>query len=153
MLWNPGTLRPLLAELVPVAEQIDIKSLKSAAAKVSPEAVALIGARAPWNPLAKTTLIESGSAAIAKWMNALGISAEHSPEVGLSIALVSIVGGRMMLLSELKQLAAEKSQREKSTPPPPLPAAAPAAPSILQQISNPTPATFTPKVNTKEPHA
>jgi hypothetical protein len=102
--------------LVPVIEALDLKSLKSAAAKVSPEAVAMVVSEAPWNPVAKTALISSGSAVSAKWLNHFGISAENAPEVTLGLALVSILGGRFMLMRQLTELAAERRARDAQQP-------------------------------------
>lgn len=113
--WTADTLRPLFAELVPVLETMRIDSLKSAAAKISPECVALVSSKAPWNPAAKTTLVTSGAQVGAKWLNRFGISADNAPEVAFGIAAASILVGDWILSRELAKLGAEaKAEREKA---------------------------------------
>lgn len=101
-------MRPLFDQCAPVAEKLARGSLASAAAEISPAAEKLVAEQGGWNPVAMAALKESGSALGAKWMNAAGISAEYAPEVQFGVALVSIVGGHLMLLEEIKKLAAEK---------------------------------------------
>lgn len=93
---------------MPVAEKLAKGALTRAAAKISPAAEKLVAEQGGWNPVAVAALKESGAALGAKWMNAAGVSAEYAPEVQFGVALASIVGGHLMLLEEIKKLAAEK---------------------------------------------
>lgn len=108
-------LQPLVAQLIPVAEGLDVESLKKLAAEVSPEAVALVAEKAPWNPMAKKTIETSAPEVFAKYMNRTGISAENAPEVALGIALAGIIGGRLMVKSELEKMAREKRESEQAS--------------------------------------
>jgi hypothetical protein len=102
-----------VSQCVPVAEAVDIDSLKSAAAKVSPEALTLVAQKAPWSPVAKTALVESLPECLAKWLNAAGISAEHREELTTAGALVAIAYGSFSLRQELRAMAAAKEERDR----------------------------------------
>ena len=113
MPWSADVLRPLIEQLLPVAENLDVESLKKLAAEIGPEAVSVVAEKAPWNPLARETIKTSAPAVAAKWLNKTGISAENAPEVALGIALAGIVGGRLAVKGTLEKMAEEaRADRE-----------------------------------------
>jgi len=107
---------------VPVLERKDVESLKKVALEISPEALPIVEAKAPWSEESKAILIQSGSSCAAKWFNKWGVSAEYSDELCLAGALTAIGAGHLAVKSELQKIAAElKAEREKQKLEPPKP--------------------------------
>jgi len=106
--WDPGLLKPFWASIVPEVEKLDVSSLTREAAPLGPSIVEKVAKDAPWNPVAKTTLIETGPAVTASILNSMGLSAEHAPTVAFIGALGAIVTSRSMLAAQLKKMVAEE---------------------------------------------
>ncbi len=106
--WDPGLLKPFWASIVPEVEKLDVASLKREAAPLGATIAEKVEKDAPWNPVAKTTLIETGPAVTASLLNSMGLSAEHAPTVAFIGALGAIVTSRSMLAAQLKKMVAEE---------------------------------------------
>lgn len=106
--WDPGLLKPFWASIVPEVEKLDVSSLKREAEPLGAAIVEKVAKDAPWNPVAKTTLIETGPAVTASVLNSMGLSAEHAPTVAFIGALGAIVTSRSMLAAQLKKMVAEE---------------------------------------------
>jgi hypothetical protein len=115
VLWTADHFKPLVADLIPVAETLDIDAILKLAKNVSPEAVALCKEKAPWNVTAKTALNRSLPECLAKWLNAFGVSAEYREELVLVAALGSIAWGSYSLRRDLKEMAKENAERAAKT--------------------------------------
>lgn len=117
VLWSADHLRPIVSQCIPVAESLDLSGLKKCARAVSPEALALVESQGHWNPVAKTALNASLPECLAKWLNALGVSAENKEEITVAGALVCIFWGSYSLRQELRKMASERKKAESAAQP------------------------------------
>jgi len=113
--WNPDRLRKLWEQLVPAVEKWDVESLKKEAGKVDACLVAMVAQEAPWNPVSKITLVETGPNVTADLLNACGIGAERGDLVAFCMAAWCIYSGRATVASKLEELAAKKAEAEKKS--------------------------------------
>ena len=111
--WNPERLRKLWEQLVPSVEKWDVESLKKDAAKVDPSLVDMVAREAPWNPVSKTTLIETGPNVTADLLNSMGIGAERGDLVAFAMASWCIYSGRAAVAGKLEEMLAAKEDAEK----------------------------------------
>jgi len=100
---------------VPEVEKLDVASLAKKAVPLGEAIVAKVKTDAPWNPVAKATLISTGPHVTAAALNAMGLSAEHAPTVAFVGAVGAILTGRTLLMNQLERMVAE-AKAEKSTP-------------------------------------
>lgn len=105
--WDPGLLAPFWQSIVPEVEKLDVATLKREADPLGPAIVEKIEKDAPWNPVAKTTLIQTGPAVTASVLNSMGLSSEHAPTVAFVGALGAILTGRAMLSATIKKMVTE----------------------------------------------
>jgi hypothetical protein len=112
--WDSNSLKPLVSELVIVYEKSDLAKLKSAAADISPAAVAIVEREGPYSEVAKTGLISGGAHGFAKLLNYYGLSAEDAPMAAGAIGLLTILAGRLILANTLKEMAQEKAKFEET---------------------------------------
>ena len=99
--------------LVPAAEKWDVSSLREDAEKVDACLVEIVEKEGPWNPVAKSALIESGPGVSADVLNMVGIGADRADAAAFITAAVCILVGRSTVASKLEKLMAEKLEREK----------------------------------------
>jgi hypothetical protein len=117
-------VRPLFETILPQLEKLTVEQAVAAASKLKDESlVAMVRKEAPWNPVAKATVLAQGPEETAALMNSLGVDATHGRAVILAGAIGSIFVQHRMLLSKLEQMAKRDAP---SSPPPPKPE--PAAP-------------------------
>lgn len=115
MLWVRGDLRAASDAVIKVTEAWDISSIKSAAAEISPEALAMVTAKAPWTPALKDQLVQATDGLAVKYLNKTGVSAENKEEVTLATLLPLLILERMSLRKTLREMA-EAKQVAKPTP-------------------------------------
>ena len=120
--WSADALKPLLAQIVPLWEAHDVATLSDLAARLGPQALALVQAKARWPVASKIAIIDGGAAVAAKYLNKFSISAEYQPEVTLGIAVCSVVWGRLQLMNDLKALVAEAERKKRQAAAQPAPA-------------------------------
>ena len=113
-------LRPVFAELIPVAEEIGIESLKGKAEKAALPGpiVKEIVKEAEWNDVSKKALELSAPEVCAKLLNRTGVSAEHKDEIVLLTALGGILAGHMRLAKRLDTLIAMQEKAGNLPPKP-----------------------------------
>lgn len=118
--WDPGVLAPFWQSVVPEVEKLDVASLAKKAVPLGEAIVAKVKSDAPWNPVAKATLISTGPHVTAAALNAMGLSAEHAPTVAFVGAVGAILTGRTLLMNQLERMVAEargdKAKSEGSEP-------------------------------------
>jgi len=96
-----------------VSEKADLSKLKSAAAEISPAALALVEREGPYNEVAKAGLVSGGAHSVAKLLNHYGMSAEDAPMAAGVVGLLAIVAGRTILSGTLKEMAEAKAKFEE----------------------------------------
>jgi hypothetical protein len=89
-----------------------VGKLKALAESVDPCLVEMVEKEAPWNPISKATLIESGPQVTADLLNACGIGADRADIVGFVIAAICIYNGRAVVAEKLEKMFKEKAERE-----------------------------------------
>jgi hypothetical protein len=91
-----------------------VDKLKSLAESVDPCLVEMVAKEAPWNPVSKATLIESGPQVTADLLNAAGIGAERADLVAFVMASWCIYSGRAVIADKLEKMAREKAERAQA---------------------------------------
>jgi Arc/MetJ family transcription regulator len=86
--------------------------MRSKAEQLGGEFVALVDREAPWNPVAKRTLIETGPQVAAEMLNACGVSSERAPVVAFLTAAGAIMFGRSAVVSKLDQLVEDRKKAD-----------------------------------------
>jgi hypothetical protein len=115
-------VRPLFDTILPQIEKLTVEQAVAAASKLKDDSlVAMVRREAPWNPVAKATVLAQGPEETAALMNSLGVDATHGRAVILAGAIGSIFVQHRMLLSKLEQMA--KRDAPSSPSPKPEPAA------------------------------
>ena len=112
--WRADTLRPLVANVANAVEKWDAAGLIKEAAQIAPEEAALVKAKAAWPGDIKESLVRSGSAVAAKWMNQSPVGGEWAEEVEFCTAAAALVASRQSLVAELRKLAAGKKAEVRS---------------------------------------
>jgi len=115
--WDPALLRPLFETTIAEVEKLDIASLTAKAARIDADLAKEVAKDAPWNPVAKATILTTGPEVAAKALTAMAIPAEHAPAVALAAAIVAIFSGRQRLDSKLDQLLKAKADEKESNAP------------------------------------
>ena len=115
-------VRPLFESVLPEVEKLTVSRKVNLAERIGDAAlVALVKKDAPWNPVAKGTLISQGPEEVAELMNSLGVDAKHGRWAILAAAVGSIVVSDRALTHRLEEMA-----KRHGTPTPPAPAPDPA---------------------------
>ena len=93
MPWDPGTLRPLLEQIINSAEEARIQTRRTRAVTVglSDRHVKEVAADAAFPGPAKTALALSGANGTAKILNSLGVSGKYSDAAIAATALAAIL--------------------------------------------------------------
>jgi len=116
--WTSDMVRPLFETILPQLEKLTVEQAVAAASKLKDDSlVAMVRKEAPWNPVAKATVLAQGPDETAALMNSLGVDATHGRAVILAGAIGSIFVQHRMLLSKLEQMA----KRDVPSSPPPKP--------------------------------
>ena len=102
--WDPSILAPLFRSLVPAFEQMDIASLKAKASPAGQDLIRMVEQEGRWNPVAKTTLEQTGPAVTSQLLDSLGVSPAHAPMLAMLGAIGSIVTGRVILASKIDEM-------------------------------------------------
>lgn len=105
--WNPGQLAPFFQDVVPAVEEWSKERLAGKAAKVPgipPELLDEIRRDAAWNPAARAAIVSTGPEVLTKWLNKMGVSGEHAPEVVLATAIGAVVLSHHMLAAKLDKM-------------------------------------------------
>ena len=89
------------------AETADVPGIVARVAQLGPECAALAKSDAGWPAETRETLVRSGAAVAAKWLNKSPVGGEYQPEVELTVAVLGLYSARTELLTALRQLAAE----------------------------------------------
>lgn len=115
--WTPDMVRPLFEAVVPQVERLTVDRLVGIAQRIGDQVVlAEVRKEAPWNPVAKATVISEGPAQVAEVMNSIGVDAKHAKLGIVAAAVASIWIGHQTLAAKLEELAT------KHAPPKPDPA-------------------------------
>lgn len=107
--WAGETLRPLVDELIEVAEEGRALKIVGLArnANLPPKVLTQIEKDAQFSKSSKTMLSQSAPRVAAKWMNKSGISAEYEPETVMMTAMLSIIIQTKRQTNALQKLIAE----------------------------------------------
>lgn len=120
--WTADLVRPFFDTVIPEVEKLTVERVVAVAQRIGDAAlVSEVRKDAPWNPVAKATVIAQGPQQTADLMNSLGVDAKHAGVVMLGSAVASIVVGHTRLMAKLEELA----KRHAPPPPPPKPDPAP----------------------------
>lgn len=106
--WDASTVQPIVEQFLPAAEKLMANQITRRArkARLPAEIVKEIEADAQWPADAKKALQLNTANVTAKWLNKLGVSAEHEPEIAFLTALSRVAGGHVLLLRRLDKLIA-----------------------------------------------
>ena len=115
--WDPGTIRPLLEELINGSEQSRVQKRKTRAVAVGlPDRIVKeVAGDANYPDAAKRALALSGANGTAKILNGLGVSGKYSDAAIASTALIAILISNRRSDARFEEMIAEfkKSQVPK----------------------------------------
>jgi len=115
--WTPDLLRPLFDAVLPEVEKLRVESKVSLAERIGDRAlVDQVKRDAPWNPVAKATVISQGPVEGARALNAIGIPAEHGGAVALVTAAVALFVADRKLSAKLEQILAKHGPKPEPSP-------------------------------------
>lgn len=120
--WTADLVRPFFETVVPEVEKLSVQRLVGIAERIGDAGlVAEVRKDAPWNPVAKASVIAQGPEQTAELMNSLGVDAKHAGIVILGSAIAGIAVGHVRLAAKLEELA--KRHGNQAPPSKPDPAA------------------------------
>jgi hypothetical protein len=113
--WDPTTVLPLVETISGSVEKKMTDSQKSKASKIidAPlDFVGMVEKDGQWGKPIKTSLDQSLSQVIAKWMNRFGVSADNAPEAILIGAVCAIWAKTALLNTKLDEMLAKQKAKE-----------------------------------------
>lgn len=107
--WNVEPLRPLVEGLVSTAEQLSVtrQTAKAAKAKLPTALLKKIEDDARWNPLQKTSIVQTAPPVIADALNEAGISGKYQPLTILGLTIASLFYSQSAKSAATDKLIAE----------------------------------------------